>query len=149
MSEANPANESRIVPVYFPDDILTEIETAEGVLKPLGHTRNFIISQATKVGLPKILKMLKDKPASGTFTDLVEQICRTLPEQDITTQLITDKLLELQPDLKGSSSLGNVSKFLERLSERNILRPGKLQGRKKVWHLILPKKASRRVPAVA
>lgn len=136
-------DESHIVSVYFPKDKTHVITTANETLLPKGYSKNFILLEALLIGLPRVVKKYADKAAPSSFTDQVLRAVLSFgPKDDITTQIVAEKLEQTDPTLKESNPSGfdNISKVLERLGERQILTSDGMAGRKKVWHLALDKK---------
>jgi hypothetical protein len=125
------------VSVHFPDDVLTKLNTAEETLGKKVPSRNFIITLATELGLPAVLKRYKDATEVIPFSDSVANVVASYTKsQNITTEGVCEKMRKDGFDMDEADLISKVSQCLVRLEKRGNLKFHNLDGRKRVYRRV-------------
>ena len=122
------------VSVHFPGEVLSLINKTHEALKQNGISRNLVISEATRIGLPGVLKKLRNKKTETPFSRHVQDVAASLDKgQDITTEVVCQMMRERGFNIEDAQLISRVSQYLRRLEKRRILRLHKKKGLKCVY----------------
>lgn len=125
------------VSVHFPDDVLSEVDTTFEKVKSKGFTRNYVITESTRAGLPKTLKRLLAEPDQIPFSESVAAVVKAFTKkQNITTEVVCEKMRERGFDIEESDLISKVSQCLVRLAKKEVVKFHHLDGRKRVYRRV-------------
>lgn len=122
------------VSIHFPAEVLSLINETHDALKSNGISRNFVITEATRIGLPGVLKKFRNKKVETPFSRHVQELAASFDKkQEITTETVCQIMREQGFKVEDKQLISRVSQYLRRLEKRKILRLHKRKGLKCVY----------------